>query len=150
MTREEEQYTISTVYGRNRENIQEYSTVESCVCACMCMSLSVCKCGWGWGNGGGVISNYRVCTTKSPERRREEKRRRREKALPLSAALSTVASGDKKKGERFQFTWCCAIYPGENQVLFMNQRKTKSYVVSIAISNAFGQIILQKNDVLIM
>lgn len=47
-----------------------------------------------------MISNYRVCTTKSPERRREEKRRRREKTLPLSALLSTVARGEEKKREK--------------------------------------------------
>lgn len=51
--------------------------------------------------GRGVISNYRVCTTKSPERRREERRRRREKALPLSAELSTAAREENKKQERY-------------------------------------------------
>lgn len=47
--------------------------------------------------GGGAISNYRVCTTKSPERRREERRRRREKALPLSAELSIAAREENKQ-----------------------------------------------------
>lgn len=82
-----------------------------CVYVSVCVSLSVCKCGWGWANGWrGVISNYRVCTTKSPERRREEKRRRREKALPLSALLSTVASGEeKKRGKVSVYTLPCHL-----------------------------------------
>lgn len=67
------------------------------LCVCVSVCVSVCKCKWGWDNGWrGVISNYRVCTRKSPERRREEKRRRREKALPLSAVFSTVARGEEK------------------------------------------------------
>lgn len=51
--------------------------------------------------GGGAISNYRVCTTKSPERRREERRRRREKALPLSAELSIAAREENKQKKGF-------------------------------------------------
>lgn len=43
----------------------------------------------------GSFLNYRVCTTKSPERR-EERRRRREKALP-SAEFSIAAREEEKQ-----------------------------------------------------
>lgn len=53
-------------------------------------------------NGGGEGLNYRVCTTKSPERRRGKRRRRREKALPLSAELSVAGKEEKKKKKAFK------------------------------------------------
>lgn len=74
-----------------------------CVCVSMCVSVCVSADGWR-----GVISNYRVCTTMSPERRREEESRRREKALPLSAVLSTVARGEEKNRGKVSvyMLWC--------------------------------------------
>lgn len=57
----------------------------------------------------GAISNYRVCTTKSPERRREERRRRREKALPLLAELSIAEREEEERG-RCQLS-CGAVHP---------------------------------------
>ena len=55
---------------------------------------------------GGFL-NYRVCTTKSPERRREERRRRREKALPLSAEFSFagIAAREEAKKKKQGFSW---------------------------------------------
>lgn len=97
------------MFGRKRATIQDYSTAERVVCVSVCVCMSLCMCvracvytrwrGRGQGEmGRGVISNYRVCTTKSPERRREERRRRRrEKALPLSAELSSAAREENKK-----------------------------------------------------
>lgn len=53
-----------------------------------------------------MISNYRVCTIKSPERRREERRTRREKALPLSAEFSIAAREETSKEEAVKRLWC--------------------------------------------
>ena len=49
--------------------------------------------------GGGSL-NYRVCTTKSPERRREERRRRREKVLPLSAEFSFAGIAAREEAKK--------------------------------------------------
>lgn len=77
-----------------------------CVYGCVCDEGAGAR-GDGWR---GAISNYRVCTTKSPERRREERRRRREKALPLSAELSIAEREDEERG-RCQLTGCGAVHP---------------------------------------